>query len=49
MCRLNRPFRGHARSQRYGASHEACGDPVGAGAPANRPGQALENYQGIEQ
>ncbi|RII74500.1 hypothetical protein D0894_25815 [Pseudomonas monteilii] len=36
-------LRGQARSHRYCTGSEVCGDPVGAGLPANRPSQPLQN------
>ncbi|MPT07808.1 MAG: hypothetical protein E2580_03045 [Pseudomonas sp.] len=36
---LYRLLRGLARSHRYGAVLEGCGDSVGAGKPAKRPMQ----------
>jgi len=44
---LDGPLRGHARSHRYCASLEACGDLVGAGVPAKGPALATNRGDGL--
>ncbi|RII77058.1 hypothetical protein D0894_14345 [Pseudomonas monteilii] len=41
---LCRPFRGQARSHRYGAVLGNCAIPVGAGLPAKRPVLAADAF-----
>ncbi|SPO62533.1 protein of unknown function [Pseudomonas inefficax] len=48
MCRQGRPFRGHARSHRVTTGFKTCAVPVGAGVPAKRPVQAVENFRGFK-